>query len=1155
MSVAQTTDLGEIIARQWESAPALEVPGHHPDQFVDGETVWRKVSETILKNPFHYDFSRQLLSLDLPMGAEAATLRVAVEPCGDAPFQIVDGRIACLAALPACSTGAIALYQSSVARTAQPVNADEPRLAEESAAVWRLEAGGAAFRIPGPAAEAGLAPILSVRGADGIWRGQGRFVLPEGVEILARTVHILESGPLLLRIALDYTLPGDRHYALTLTAVAGDACLLVHERSEEIAGAAFEFSLREFSGGRGFLHWYPEGRGTHWTSLKKEDREAARLQESVAWWVNPQGFAYAMTPDSLEERDYVGVFTLRRGEWIDRKFERIAQGPIDEKGKENRELDWPFPEMVGSSVSMITAHTTAEGDAFFRFRFFDGERQWGLLASSLEKNDGTLKEISRVQHKYSSPRLQDFKDWNLDAPDVHPRPHALVQAGELPALRRKRGNPHFAGIWAKICAGNVHGCTQGLAFAVKGDPAIAWRKRIELLAVAGVYSKLTLLGRDHGDLYSPVGGRPITQWAEDYDLIAASGVFSPEEERLMRAFFLLMGHMYMEEDFMNWRFNARNANFEADRTDIVGTMGLVFEGNPAARKFLDHVVERTCKALVVYCTPGSGKWYENPGCYYLQASKCRVNLLYHLARHGYLNLEQIPRLKDFLRWGILLLTPPLPTSYDVLCRGDAASYDAAEKVRKLPPIGDHGAVGRWVPEHYALMGKLFAKSDPAFGAQLLNAYFCGSGDGARMLSLAPDGPQKGECPDFLLGNFPFWRSSDGSNFGNLPLLFAALEESDLPVASPALELQSRRLEGFGSIFRSGVNTEKEFYLLAKQGPGGYRFHRTEGSFLLFAQGKPLVFDGGEAGETWRHSTLSFYETHMPLAAGHVERFFAHPAFQFSQGVHPEVIAPGQPVFLSDVCHHDLVEVCHRRFRQDPAVVRSFAWVAEEYLVIHDDLRLSGPIPSHWHLQVVSDAAEGNAAAGFRFRGRFGVDLAVWLPGQRFDAEKMERLATVENSGAPEDWFAMQHLQLDGGDASGYLAILQPLSADEPAQLQAAPLRQGGRMVGVTVETLKGQDWLWFAREKCQWEEGAVCFAGRYGAYLERKGNRRLILMDAGKIKASEVVLVSTGPKVVLEETPEGWLLTVEGEGSVEGRVAGKPFHYHVQEALCVQLGG
>ena len=53
---------------------------------------------------------------------------------------------------------------------------------------------------------------------------------------------------------------------------------------------------------------------------------------------------------------------------------------------------------------------------------------------------------------------------------------------------------------------------------------------------------------------------------------------------------------------------------------------------------------------------------------------------------------------------------------------------------------------------------------------------------------------------------------------------------------------------------------------------------------FFANGKPLIYDGGEAGETWRHSTLSFYANHTMLAPGHVERFFDSDSLGFTQGV-------------------------------------------------------------------------------------------------------------------------------------------------------------------------------------------------------------------------------------------------------------------------------
>ncbi len=136
--------------------------------------------------------------------------------------------------------------------------------------------------------------------------------------------------------------------------------------------------------------------------------------------------------------------------------------------------------------------------------------------------------------------------------------------------------------------------------------------------------------------------------------------------------------------------------------------------------------------------------------------------------------------------------------------------------------------------------------------------------------------------------------ANGGYFGNPPpLIFSSCNEDDLrSVAMP--ELPSRRLEGFGAVFRDHFGSDYEFYLLLKQGHGGYRYHRTEGSFLLFVGGRPLIYDGGEAGETWRHSTLSFYDAEMPLASGHVERFHTLPGLGFVQGVHPVPIKPGDP---------------------------------------------------------------------------------------------------------------------------------------------------------------------------------------------------------------------------------------------------------------------
>ncbi len=1133
-----SVELGDLRIAEWQSAPSVPVVSAHPECRSVAGVPWRKVNEWTLRNPFHYAFRRQLVRFALPASFDSTVpLRVEVVPGKAELFQISDNAIAVMVDLPARTDRSVALFAGEMMDMPVPSSLRRAVTGDADCPVWEIDTGAARFRVAGEGGDPGLAPIQAVQGAHGIWRGEGRLILPQGISVVARSAEVLEDGPLFLRLLLAYTLSNGGSYSLELTAISGEPYLSVRECSDELEGASFEFSLREFSGGRAFLHWTPEAGGEHWSTLYPRCAEIARLPESVPWWIPPQGFGCAMTPAGLEQNDYIAVVSLRRGEWIDRKFERIANGPLDRAGQENWELDWPYPEMVGSSISMITARTDETGDAYFRFGMFEGERRWGLVVSTLERNDGPHKEISAIQHANSSPRLQDFKDWHFDEPDRISRPRVITRRETLPALRRKSRHPRFARLWSKILGGNVPGPSQGLAFALNGDPALAWKKRIELLCVAEVRARMSLLGRDFSDIYSPVGGRPITQWAEEYDLLAACGLFSPEEERDLRAFFILMGHLFMESDFMNWKFNSRNANFEADRVDVVAAIGLVFDGHPDAPKFLEHAVERTRKSLAIYCTPGSGKWYENPACYYLHASKCRMNLVFHLVNHGRLDISEISRLKEYLRWGVVLLTPPQPVSYAVMRDGDAEMYEKAEKVRKVPPIGDHAGLGRWLPEYYFFMGKLFLASDPDFGSELMDAYFLSSGDGCRLLD-AHSGiiDQEGENP--------FKKTDRGSSFGNLPLLFTSIEEADLPT-DPRIELVSRRLEGFGAVLRCRVNTPEEDYLLVKQGPGGYRYHRTEGSFLLFSKGRPLIYDGGEAGETWRHSTLSFHGVHMPMAAGRVERFFSNPRFHFVQGVHPEVIQPGQPVYLSDQCDHTLVEECYRRFeKKDPAVVRAFAWVGGDYLVIHDALDLDPAVSSHWHLQVVGKHRAGWGGE-YDFTGRFGVDLQVILPGQSFASERVEDQPVLEHHGRKEEWFVMQHLQLSKPEARNYLAVIRPMGPGD-GRLSAELLRRDGKMIGVHINNDLCSDYLWFERAGTEYRCGDLFFRGAYGAVLQRDQRRFLWLGGEGEVQCGAFTLRSESPLALLELAPgEGAVLHARGTGLLHVRVAGG-----IREFLC-----
>lgn len=293
----------------------------------------------------------------------------------DAPLdcQVRDDRVAVMVGMRGVSEKGLGVYEA-MGDPSVPQDSGSSMIADiaDDSRTFQINTGRAEFRLSWAKAPVDALPLLSVKGEDGVWRGKGRLKFPAGVSVISRSCSLVESGPVVLTARIDYLLSTGQHFIVSFTAHRGEAYLLVHEQSAALPGAAFEFSLAEMTGGRGYLHWAPESdRVAHWGTLKSENVELARLQESVPWWLPPAGFGYAMTPAGLDSKDYVGVFTIRRGEWIDRHFARISQGP----GDDHRELDWPFPEMVGSTISMITAHSNADGDAFFRFGFFDGERQ------------------------------------------------------------------------------------------------------------------------------------------------------------------------------------------------------------------------------------------------------------------------------------------------------------------------------------------------------------------------------------------------------------------------------------------------------------------------------------------------------------------------------------------------------------------------------------------------------------------------------------------------------------------------------------------------------------------------------------------------------------------------------------------------------------
>jgi hypothetical protein len=284
---------------------------------------------------------------------------------------------------------------------------------------------------------------------------------------------------------------------------------------------------------------------------------------------------------------------------------------------------------------------------------------------------------------------------------------------------------------------------------------------------------------------------------------------------------------------------------------------------------------------------------------------------------------------------------------------------------------------------------------------------------------------------------------------------------------------------------------------------------------------------------------------------------------FVQGVHPLAVKPGDPIYLNDLATYSAVSLAYTRFNEpDPVNVRSILHVRDDYVIMHDDLHLSSDISCKWHLQVVANAHQGNAACGYVFQGRFGVDLQVLFPGQVFQNESVEHLPIHDYKAAPEmaadhggyfysgghrrnvirpseECFATHHLMVHGAAPRYYLAVLRPLAGDRQP-VKSTSVTSGGKTLGVAVQGEDMDDVIFLSRDAFDTEFNGVRFAGRYGAVLRRPGMLQLDLLAGETLVVDGIRIVSNGPSVHLEIKPDGAEMIAEGSGRLEIHGLGKP---------------
>ena len=272
--------------------------------------------------------------------------------------------------------------------------------------------------------------------------------------------------------------------------------------------------------------------------------------------------------------------------------------------------------------------------------------------------------------------------------------------------------------------------------------------------------------------------------------------FVTEEERIrMRAQLAFAAYQMASPDTQSpERGWAANPNMTCDWYACLGELACLISTHPEARAWFERAYRETRLELDTWGGPNGG-WLETP--HYACVSTDYIIPFALAARNtGLGDFLFDPKLKAAMRYVARIATPRDPD-----CGGR----------RIQPAIGNtyHGET----TGQTGWMAKLWAERDPAFAQEMQWIW-----------------AQEGRPMHSGIGG-----ASPGLNG-----YWALFTDPALPVSAPAWDTEL--FPAVGAIFRNAFNTERETYLFFRHGPFAEHWDHEEGSFVLYAKGKPLSRD-------------------------------------------------------------------------------------------------------------------------------------------------------------------------------------------------------------------------------------------------------------------------------------------------------------------------
>ncbi|HUT59081.1 MAG TPA: hypothetical protein VNA25_14625 [Phycisphaerae bacterium] len=651
-------------------------------------------------------------------------------------------------------------------------------------------------------------PLRGFKGPDGVWRATSRFVTD--AKVLGWKAELLERGPLWKLYRVRFEFDGGRFYELELKMVVDHPYAYVTERNNfRLRIAELPHPLCGESGhmahGRNYIRW---GVADQLRILMKEN-----FDPDVCY--TPETFCYGFAQDPLKH-DEVKVWTAVRPVFPSVDAPWLGTYSTDEKKNDliaivgRDAAHWEYPD---SSINPhhLTPGVNAEihfvdepGEhAYYRIPVARAVRHWLLAVGDKREwtklrypggNQSAYPYLAHLRTKVCDLPLDKVKDWRLDWEQKLPgEPRLFFSPAQAQALwKRIEAHEPFKPYLPKV-KGLLTG--EGGAKTVRSVGAHTGENMVDLLFRVG-YS---------GFVQSISIARPMRGVAEALDYNART-LDAAQVARTRREMAFLTSAL-IDGDYWQYAWNRERTsylpNFGSDLYLAVGLMALVLPDHPNSRLWLQYTLGELDKEFTYYISPdGAGE--ENVANYYLWTWRQFTPLLGALKHNGIFDAGRHPRYQAACRFWIEVLTPP---QAKLAAYAAAAPVRPEERLRRIPPFGDHGYNNRVVTELGGQTG-ILKDANPQLAAESAWAWW-------------------ETC-----------RKRPATHMGVIPHLLVA----DPTVAPRVPVLRSRRLRGLGAILRNHFPSGKETYLAIKASRIYSHHQPDEGAIHLFGRGVPIILD-------------------------------------------------------------------------------------------------------------------------------------------------------------------------------------------------------------------------------------------------------------------------------------------------------------------------